>query len=327
MTKIPTGDIIARSYRFALGGFFRVLGIVWLPLALEFAAVFLLLAPMFSAMGDMLAHLPQADANGFPPEMTQSMQHIYRYGILLMLIGLFVRAVIMLGITREALGLRTGPSFVFFAIGKDVWRLFGAYFIFYILIQIAVFVVLIAGGIPAIIIGLIGAGVVNALHLSPAITGVLAGIGIIGIVVVIYGAIIYFVIRLGFLLTPVVVVEKSIAIERIWNLSKGNVWRLFLVGLSIVVPIMIVYMIALFALFFRAWPALASMPHEGNVPAAVVGAHMMAFVHILLSEWVVFVPLGAVFATLLYGLGGSAAAFAYRALVPEPAAPATVQTG
>jgi hypothetical protein len=54
---------------------------------------------------------------------------------------------------------------------------------------------------------------------------------------------------------------------------------------------------------------------------------MMAFVHILLSEWVVFVPLGAVFATLLYGLGGSAAAFAYRALVPEPAAPATVQTG
>ena len=61
MTKIPTGDVIARSYRFAFGDFFKVLGIIWLPLVLEFAAVFLLLAPMFGALGQMLAHLPDAN--------------------------------------------------------------------------------------------------------------------------------------------------------------------------------------------------------------------------------------------------------------------------
>jgi hypothetical protein len=282
------------------------------------AAVFFLLAPMFAGLGHMLAHLPQPDSAGPPPEMTQAMNGIYRYAILLMVVGLFLRAVIMLGVTREALGLNKGMPFVFFAIGSDVWRLFGAYFIFQILLQIAVFVIVLALAIPAVIIGLIGASIVSASHLSPVMTGALAGIGIVVLVALLYGAIFYVAIRLGFLLTPVVVVEKSIAIERIWSLSKGNVWRLFLVGLAIVGPIFLAYMIAMIALFFHAWPMLASMPHEGRIPGEVVSAHVMAFIKILMSEWVVFVPIMLIFTTLLYGMIGSASAFAYRALVPPP---------
>jgi hypothetical protein len=318
MIEIQTGDIIARSYRFAFGGFFRVLGIVWLPLALEFAAVYFLMAPMFMALGQMLAHLPQASGDGIPPEMTAAMQGVYRYAILLMVVGLFLRAVMMLGITREALGLNKGPSFVFFAIGSDVWRLFGAYFILQILIQVAVFVVIIALAVPAVIIGVIAAAIINSSHLSPAATGLLTGVGVVGLVVLLYGAIIYFAIRLGFLLTPVVVVEKSIAIERIWNLTKGNVWRLFVIGLAVVLPVVFVYALVMIGIFLHAWPALASMPHEGNVPREVVAAHLMTFVQSLMSAWVVFVPVAVIFATLLYGLGGSASAFAYRALVPPP---------
>jgi hypothetical protein len=319
MSKIQTGDIIARSYRFAFGGFFRVLGIIWLPLALELAAVFFLMAPMFGAFGQMLAHLPQAHANGMPPEISEAMNGIYRYAILLMVIGLFLRAVMMLGITQEALGMRKGVPFVYFAIGKDVWRLFGAYFILYVLMQIAALVIVLVIAIPAVIVGIIAATMVNASHLSHAAIWGLTAFGIVALVVLIYGAIIYVALRLGFLLTPIVVVEKSISIERIWNLSKGNAWRFFLVMLAIVLPIIFVYMIAMIAIFFQvAWPALAAMPHEGHVPAAVVSARMSAFIRTLMSEWVVFVPVMIVFTTILYGLAGSASAFAYRALVPPP---------
>ncbi len=272
---------------------------------------------MFAALGQMLAHLPDTNS-GDAPGLNIAMQHVYRYAILLMLIGLFLRAVMMLGITRQALGLNTGSPFVFFAIGKEVWRLFGAYFIFQILMQIGIFVVVFVVAIPAVIVGLIAAAIVNASHLSPEAIQTLIALGIVALALIFYGGIIYVVIRLGFLLTPVVVVEKSLAIERVWSLSKGNVWRLFLVGLSVMLPIMIVYMAVMVAVFWHAWPALASMPHEGHVPAAVVSQHLMAFFQALFSQWIVFVPIGAIFATLVYGLLGGASAFAYRALVPPP---------
>lgn len=317
MTKIPTGDIIARSYRFAFGGFFKVLGIVWLPLAIEFAAAFLIFAPVIAALGQLMAHLPNVDANGMPPAFTQTMSGINRYAMLLTVLGFFLRAVMMLGITREALGTRTGLPFVFFAFGKDVWRLFGAYFILYILMMVAVFAVMFVVAIPAVIIGAILASVIDASHLSPLATGVITAIGIVAAVIVLYGAIIYVAIRLGFLLTPVVVVEKTIAIERIWNLSKGNVWRLFLVGLAIILPALIVYLVMLAIIFLHAWPALASMPH-GHVPPEVVGAHMSAFFSAMFGQWYLFAPVAAIFAVLVYGMGGSASVFAYQALVPPP---------
>jgi hypothetical protein len=53
----------------------------------------------------------------------------------------------------------------------------------------------------------------------------------------------------------------------------------------------------------------------------------MAFFKALISQWVVLVPVWAIFATLMYGLVGSASAFAYQALVPPRPADATPQAG
>jgi hypothetical protein len=112
------------------------------------------------------------------------------------------------------------------------------------------------------------------------------------------------------------VVEKKIDIARIWNLAKGNVWRMFLVCVAIFLPVMIVYVLVLMAVFFHAaWPQFASLSH--STTPEVAGAHLAAFFNIMLGAWFVIVPVLVIFATLVYGLAGSAMAFSYRALVPE----------
>jgi hypothetical protein len=225
----------------------------------------------------------------------------------------------MLGITQEAFGIRKGPPFVFFAIGKDVWRLFGAYFIFYILLQIAIFAIVLVIAIPAVIIGVIVAAMTGGNFPHGPMAGILVGLGIAAFAVLFYGAIFYFLIRMGFLLTPVVVMEKKIDIARTWNLTKGNVWRIFLVCVAIYLLVMIVYMLVFTAVFLHAaWPVFSSMPTGHNIPGEVVQAHMMAFLTALWSEWFVFVPLVVIFTTVFYGLIGGAISFSYRALVPPP---------
>jgi hypothetical protein len=230
-----------------------------------------------------------------------------------------MRAVMMLGVTREAFGIRKGPPFVFFAIGKDVWRLFGAYFIFYILLQIAIFAIIIVIAIPAVIIGVIIAAALGGSLPHTMMAGALVGLAIFAVALLFYGAMFYFLIRMGFLLTPVVVMEKKIDIARIWNLTKGNVWRIFLLCVAIYLPAMIVYMLVMSVVLFHAvWPMLSSMPTGSNIPPEVFQAHLSAFLTALWSERFVFLPLAAIFTTLFYGLFGGAMAFSYRALVPPP---------
>jgi hypothetical protein len=322
MSRISAGAIIAQSYRFAFGNFFGVLAIIWLPLALEFFGLYLLAAPYIHAVATLLAQLPHAgDGNQLPPQFTNAVQSLSRYAILFVIAGLFLRAVMMLGITQEALGVRKGLPFVYFAIGKDVWRLFGAYFIFYVLLEIAIIAIVFVVTIPGVIIG----GIVAVIwgdqlsHSFASGAGVLVVLGILAFALLIYAGIFYFALRLGFLLTPVVVVEKKIDIARIWNLAKGNVWRMFLVCLAILMPAMIVYALVLMAVLLHAgWPELASLTH--NTTPEVASAHMAAFFSVLFGEWFVLVPFVVIFAVLLYGLTGSAMAFSYRALVPKPEA-------
>jgi hypothetical protein len=316
MSRISVGTVTTQSYSFAFGNFFGVLGIVWLPLAIEFAGLYLLAIPYVQAMAALFQNLPQADGRtGMPPEIAVAMQSLSRYAILFVVGSLFLRAVMMLGITQEALGVRKGPRFAYFAIGRDVWRLFGAYFIFYILLQVAVVAIIVVVAIPSVILGVIVAVLWGNRFAHSVTGGVFVGLGIFAIAVLVYGGILYFVMRLGFLLTPVVVVEKKIDIARVWNLSKDNAGRMFLACLALFLPIFIVCVaMSLAALVYAAFPAFASLPH--NASGAEFGAHMSAFFNILLRAWFVILPVAVIFATLFYGLAGSVMTFCYRALTP-----------
>jgi hypothetical protein len=160
--------------------------------------------------------------------------------------------------------------------------------------------------------------------LQGVVLNVLIGLGIVAVVVVLYGAMFYVVLRLGFLLTPIVVVERKIDIARIWNLGKGNIWRMFLISLGIFVPIMIVYMVVLIAVVFSLhWPTFLPIPSGDQQAAAMaVNVRIAAALNTLRNAWPILLPLLVAFATLYYGLAAGAIAFTYRALVPKDVTPA-----
>ena len=327
MTKIPTGDIIARSYGFAFGNFFGNLGIVWLPLLLAMTGLYFFIVPYIHAIALLFQNLPQkGDANGLPPDFVAAMQSLSRYAAIVIVGGLFLRAVTMLGVTQEALGTRKGWPFVYFAIGKDVWRLFGAYFIFYVLMQIAVFVIVFVVVIlAAIVAGVVAVATGGHLAHNPT-TGTLIGLGIFAAMIVLYGAIFWFLLRLGFLLTPVVVAEKKIDIARIWNLSKGNVWRMFLVCVAVFLPIFLVYFaILLVTVLHAVIPVFAPLSH--NASPKDIGAHLEIFFNVMRGAWFIVLPALAIFATLFYGMAAGAMVFTYRALVPPPVDASVSQAG
>lgn len=177
---------------------------------MEFAGFYFIAIPYIHAMAVLFQNLPHSgDVNGLPPEFSTAMQSMSRYAIIFAIGGLFLRAVMMQGLTQEALGTRKGLPFVYFAIGKDVWRLFGAYFIFYILLQIAVIAIVFVVAIPSVIIEVIVAILAGNHFSHSTMGGVLWGGGILAIMFLIYGGMFYFIMRMGFLLTPVVVVEKK----------------------------------------------------------------------------------------------------------------------
>ena len=53
------------------------------------------------------------------------------------------------------------------------------------------------------------------------------------------GALIYVQARLVYLLVPVTVVEKRFGLWRSWELSKGNFWRIVVVAVGTVAPLVI----------------------------------------------------------------------------------------
>lgn len=322
MNKLPTGEIIARSYGFAFGNFFGILGIVWLPLFLELLGLYFLMPAYFSTIGSLFAHLPRAGDTAGPPEAVMlAMQSMYRYALLFVIGVMFLRAMMLLGITRKAFGLPLGsPGFVFFSLGKDVWRLFGTYVLFYIIMLIGLIVVEIVVLVPAAILAVVAALLFKAIHLPEPVTTVLAGLGILAIAIVLCGAIFYFTARLLFLLTPSVVLEKHLNITRAWDIAKGNVWRIFLICVAIILPLVVIYGVTMIiAALSIHLPSLPIFQRQDQAESALaMQSWMAAAAGVMHNAWPIFLPIVLIFSTLIYGILGGAMTFCYRALVPQP---------
>jgi hypothetical protein len=149
-----------------------------------------------------------------------------------------------------------------------------------------------------------------------------AGLLIFFFVLVILGAVLYLYLRLGFFLTPVVVVEEKIDFRRAWYLSEGNFWQMFGVTLAIVIPFFVVYLIY-FYLFFGFDIFTAGIPLPGEDPEITRQRLLdaqMAFNERANASWYISLPFGILLAVVFYALGPAASAFAYRVLVPASAA-------
>ncbi len=237
MRKISVGATIAYAYRFAIGGFPRVLSIVWLP--------WLILA----AGGLLLRSSTTAFSTAIATRDFEGISHL-----LIVLVPFYILTVILLfmqiaGITQQALGVRTGSPYYYFSLDKPVWRLLGA-FLLTTLIALGSYILLLSAGL---LLGIVVAILAKVINVSPATRGIL-GIGAAIAIIAVFCAYVYALVRMTFFLNPVVVAEHQINLKRSWSLGRGNFWRIVIVLLAVLAPVLILQAILLFGLLIHGLP-------------------------------------------------------------------------
>ncbi len=307
MEKIRVGETIAHAYGFAFREFPKLLGIVWAPLAVSIA-VGLMMTPGF--FGN---HIDPKDQDAIARYSMQMLP-------LSLLILLPIRAMIAAGVTEQALGMRKGATFVYFSVGSAIWRFLASW----LLVIVAMIVLLIGTAIAGGILFAIG-GIALGQVLHGAVAGTVGVLALLAFVVFFYGAAIFLAVRLTFFIPPVVVAEKKIDLARVWQLSHGNFWRIFLVMLAIVVPlgaIVVAVMTAIYGtMLFDVFNIFSAAIHGGQESA--IQQQMQSWSEALREKGLTMWPYAAVFqllfGTFSYGLTYSASAFAYREMLPSSA--------
>jgi len=292
MSKIPVGAIIAHAYRFAFEKFPAVLGVVWLPWAL-------LCAGNYLAIGSMSTLLAAAAAQ---PETA------LHFGSIIWLVNLLtytMMAVQFIGVTKLAFGLPVSSRYFYFSLDKSLLRLLAAIVAIFLSMIVAVVVVIVGGALLVFLINLLPLPV-SAATLLKALVFVVA-----------FSAFVYFIIRLTFLITPVVVVEERIGLVRSWKLGRGNFWRMFAIFLSVVVPLVALELILIFGFL---WHGLPPMPQPNATAQQIAAnqANIVAWYAASIGEitryWYIVYPVFLVISAIFTGLLAGAQTFAYRAL-------------
>jgi hypothetical protein len=307
MEKIRVGETIAHAYGFAFREFPKLLGIVWAPLAVSIA-VGLMMTPGF--FGN---HIDPADQDAMMRYNGQMLP-------LSLLILLPIRAMIATGVTEQALGMRAGTTFVYFSVGLSIWRFLASW----LLVIVAMIVLLIGTAIAGGILVALG-GVVLGQVLHGASAQIVGGLALIAFVLFFYAATILLVVRLTFFIPPVVVAERKIDLARVWQLSHGNFWRIFVIGLALFIPLTAVSAAMAIAIYgvdmvHRIFDIFALAAHGAQQTA--MQEKMQAWAEAMrtrgLAVWPYTSAFGLIFDTFTYGLLYGASAFAYREVQPSP---------
>ena len=317
MSKIPVGQTISQTYGFSFGRYLPIMGAIWLPIVLLGVFVYFIFLPDMANFPAIMQQAAQhATQDPHTPFMPAAMGRMTGHAYLLDIIELVLFSAIAVGITKEALGLRTGPRFVYLSFGKAELLVMGAYFLVFVIVIVAVIATVIVGGIVVaalVFAGSGGHGGTGPTAMSSVGIGFLLG-------VLIFFACLYFITRLTYLIVPVSVAEGRFGIGRSWELTKGNFWRILAVALATILPLIVLEMIvALIAL----GPAFASFAMEVQKNPDAANAHLVTMMQGMTSFMIYAYVIGLVIAPIVYGLTFGQAAFAYRELVP-PASGETV---
>lgn len=300
MRKIAVLDTVGESYAYSFRHCLKLFEVIWLPLLIATVASFYISQTF---LPENIAFLKAQMASPGTPLADSPMT----LRIWLLYFAIFLLMVMMAaGITKEVLGLRETPHFVYFRFGADELRLLAG-----------------LGGIILILgIGIFGAAIVASIVAAMTMTGaatqhdprVVAFMILrvmVPILAVLYVIGLYFFLRLAFFLPPVVVVEKQIGVGRSWELSSGNFFRILAIALLIWIPMSLAE-IVIFGVILG--PSVAgALANEPHVP--------QAFVIALLEAEVAKIPylLGTSFilSPFIYGLIVTPAAFAYKAVAQK----------
>lgn len=287
MGKIPVGGAIAHGYRFAFREFPKIIGVIWVALVIQLGISLLMMNKMTGFMTAVAARDPAA---------------IGQFGPMLLLYPLvmIVFFVQIAAVTELALGSRTVPPWLHFPIGKSLWRMVGAFIVALLAIAALLAAYLAA---TAIVIWLLN-----------AVAGkTVSGLAAVVLFLVGYLALILVAFRFLFLLAPVTSAEGRIGLMRSWRLSYGNFWRMFLITLSIVLPVVVLEYAVIFASI--GFPPL---PHAAEGIQAYQQARLawnLAMIHATVNYWYISMPFVALLSVFWLGAGAGAQVFAYRALL------------
>lgn len=281
MTKLSVAGAIRFAYGFAFEQIGAIIGLVWLPL--------LIVA--------VLQFMPYAIGTAWPTGSPAEEAGATALNLAFSTAALVLYAMNCVAVTRQALGLRQGAASFHFALGWPEWRMFTA-------IVICLLILVAAVGVYV----MIGTAVFAAVRTAPMalIAAVYSVAGLL--------AVAWFILRLGFLLPAIVVVEERVDLVRAWTLSRRNFWRIFAVFLAVTVPILLVQGAAIAAI---VGPGLfAPLPEQSAAAAAALQDRIAMLDRHMAS----MIGLTLVLAPFSLGLTLGACSWSYRALAPVKAA-------
>jgi hypothetical protein len=283
MNKLPVGQIIRQAYAFTFGEIGTVIGLTWIPTLINTVATYFMLRSYALVLESFETGAPPTDGQALLP-------------FPLAILSLFLVGMTGVALSRQVLGLRKGPAIAHVEFGAETLRVFAGFIGVYLLTMLFVMTLMVAVGALAAIAGSIASPVAAAL----AAVGALAGIF----------ALIYGVIRLGYLLIPSVVVDGHFGLTRSWQLTRGNVLRIVAILFATLMPLILVSDIAT-ALVMGPLPQ----------PPAVQPTDMAGVIHIWAEQLRTTLPhlpalmgVSLVLAPLGYSLLFTPAALAYRIL-------------
>jgi len=299
---IPFERTITAGYRFGFTRILTVIGIVWFPMLLMVSILGGLLYLQLPAFVDFFQHLPPKGQQPDPVRTAEMLRGFFAiYAVLFPVLFIF-SAMMRIGVMRKALGLMEGPTFIFFSLGGQVWRLIGAYFLLGIGIWVYSLVSIIACGILGV-----------TLHAAAPAWGVPAVV-ITGIALTCFG--IYVAVRTFFFLPAVVVAEDVLGLGRSWELGAGNFWRIIGVVLVVYLPVMFaVGIINQTIMQATIMPVILQHAGSGEPQTPAQTAAMLREIFSLLGRYLPYFAIVYILQTvLLIGIDVGAVAAAYKAV-------------
>ena len=277
MTRIPVAEAIRFAYIFAFGQIGAIIGLVWLPLIIVAFLQFLpyALGTAYSAASGNTAEAAGATLINLAFSTT----------------ALVLYSMNFVSVTRQALGIRQGAASVHFSLGWPEWRMFVGIVVSGLILTAAMGLYLMLG---SLIFSASGSAVMAVVATVYAIVG--------------FCALVWFALRLVFVLAPLIVTEERVDLVRGFLLMRGNVWRALAVALAVTVPLLIVQCLAV--------GVIAGPGFFAPLPADTAAALSRRFRE-LDSHMPALIGLALLLTPFNLGLMLGASSFAWRTLVPS----------
>lgn len=307
MKKIPVGATISYAYQFAFGDFLKILGVMW-PSMLLMWVPSIVMRPQMMALSGQMAARNYSGLGEFLPLL-----------ILFYVVAFILLFMQVIGIAQLALERHKGPVWFYFTFSRPMWRLIGSFLLLIVAVIVGWIVVVLGGVLTGALLGVVAKGANNVMF---GLTVVLvAGL----VMFVLQCGYLYCLVRLTFLLTPVVAAEaEGFALGRSWTLGKGNFWRMFAVLLVVLIPFLVFEFALLFGFMFRGIQFPPPHPTAGQTAAyqAAINARVLEMMNAVSHYWFITYPLFIAIMVVFYGSIVGAQCFAYRALTEDEASAA-----